>query len=91
MTNLRNADNGLVKRAQLDKLCDELHELKIWKEVSRCRMLKYLYPLFRDDNLVLVGGRFNNTKLAEEQRHPMILPPKHHVIRLIFEAGPKNF
>jgi len=85
VADLRKAENGLVKRAQLDEFSEELYALKIGKEVSRSSKLKSLYPLLRNDNLILVGGRLNNAEIAEEQRHPMILPSNHKVTRLIFE------
>ncbi|XP_060855473.1 uncharacterized protein LOC132933172 [Metopolophium dirhodum] len=90
VADLRRAENGLVKRAQLDKFREELHALKAGKEVSRSSKLKSLYPLLRDDNLILVGGRLNHAKLTEEQRHPMILPSDHKVTRLIFEDTHKR-
>jgi len=85
VADLREAKNGLVKRAQLDKFSEELHALKAGKEVSRSSKLKCFYPLLRDDNLILVGGRLNNAEIAEKQKDPIILPSNHKITRLIFE------
>jgi len=85
VADLRKAENELLKRAQMDNFSEDLHALKIGKEDSRSSKLKSLYPLLRDDNLILVGGRLSNAEIDKEQRHPMILPSNHKVTRLIFE------
>lgn len=85
VTDIKKAERGLIKRAQLDEFRDELHALKKGKEVSRSSKLKCLYPALGKDNMILVGGRLNNAEISEEQKHPIILPANHKVTRLIFE------
>lgn len=85
VADLGKAENGLIRRAQLDSFSEELHALKIGKEVSRSSKLKSLCPFLRDDNLILVGGRLQNSNLTREQKHPVVLPFAHKVTRLIFQ------
>ena len=38
---------------------------------------------FKEDELVRVGGRLNHSNLQYDAKHPMVLPRKHPVTRLI--------
>ncbi|XP_060869217.1 uncharacterized protein LOC132944003 [Metopolophium dirhodum] len=48
-------------------------------------MLRSLNPFLRD-GLILVGGRLENSDIADGQKHPIVLPASHKITRLIFEA-----
>ena len=44
--------------------------------------------MFEDDKGVLrCGGRLKNADLPLDTRHPIILPPEHHVTRLIIDKA----
>lgn len=90
VTDLKQAKDRLIKRAQLDEFGDQLHVLKKRKEVSKGSKLKCLYPVLRKDDLILVGGRLNNAEIPEEQKHPIMLPANHKVTRLIFDDTHKG-
>jgi len=56
------------------------------KEIPKCSKLKGLCPLLRKDGLIIVvGGRLENAELGEKQKHPIVVPAKHKITRLIFE------
>ena len=63
-------------------------ELKKSVRVSCARSVKNsssiakLDPVLRD-GLLSVGGRLRRAPIEQEQRHPVILPKKHHVVDLI--------
>ncbi|XP_077971393.1 uncharacterized protein LOC120335312 [Styela clava] len=40
---------------------------------------------FLDNDILRVGGRLRHSHLSPEQKHPIILPPHHHVTKLIIE------
>ncbi|XP_014214634.1 uncharacterized protein LOC106643863 [Copidosoma floridanum] len=42
-----------------------------------------LHPFIDNDGLLRVGGRLKNSQLTYNQKHPVLLPSKHHVTDLI--------
>ena len=47
--------------------------------------LRKMLPFVSDDGLIRVGGRLQNGIFPEEMKHPVILPARHHVTKLIIE------
>jgi len=45
----------------------------------------YLDPFLDSTKVLRVGGRLQNSSLAFDEKHPMLLPAGHEVTRLIFE------
>lgn len=45
-----------------------------------------LDPFLDSKGLICVGGRLSHARISEEAKHPIILPCKHRVTRLIFKA-----
>ena len=72
----------LVKIAQNQEFFAELNCLQNNGSVSKNSSLKSLDP-FCKDGLILVGGRLVNSKEPFEVKHPIILPHKHPLTRLI--------
>lgn len=52
------------------------------RSVKKSSSIVKLDPELRD-GLLCVGGRLRHAPIEEEQRHPVILPKKHHVVDLI--------
>ena len=52
------------------------------RPVKKSSSIVKLDPELRD-GLLCVGGRLRHAPIEEEQRHPVILPKKHHVVDLI--------
>lgn len=42
-----------------------------------------LDPLIDEQNIIRVGGRIHLASLSENEKHPIILPQKHHFTRLL--------
>jgi len=82
---LKKAETSLIRQAQLQAFNEEYTSLSKNKEVSGRRKLKGLHPMLQDENLILVGGRLDNAQIAENQKHPIVLPATHKITRLIFE------
>jgi len=82
---LKKAETSLIRQAQLQEFNEEYISLSKNKEVSGRSKLKGLHPMLQSENLILVGGRLDNAQIAENQRHPIVLPATHKITRLIFE------
>ena len=52
------------------------------RSVKKSSSIAKLDPELRD-GLLCVGGRLRHASIEQEQRHPVILPKKHHVVDLI--------
>ena len=66
--------------------CQRKHEEKtgIDKPLKKSSKLGKLNPEYRD-GLLRVGGRLRNAPIAEDEKHPVILPKNHHVSKLIIQ------
>lgn len=82
---IKSAEVIILKRAQNDAFHDELKQLYIGRNIAVNSPLKTLNPFLKDD-LILVGGRLQNSNLRREQRHPVVLPYNHKITRLIFQT-----
>ena len=73
-----------VKQAQIERFAKEIKELKGGGgEVSKQSHLKPLTPIVDELGVLRVGGRLNRAELPYDAAHPMILPKKHHITRLV--------
>ena len=61
---------------------DEVRDLQMGKEVSGCPLLA-LHPFLDDNGLMRVGGRLAHSTEPYAKRHPLIVPGKHTLTKLI--------
>ena len=80
---LDKAEKLWVKQAQMESFAKEIKELKGGGEVSKQSHLKPLTPIVDELGVLRVGGRLNRAELPHDAAHPMILPKKHHITRLV--------
>ena len=53
------------------------------RRISELRTLRNLRPCVDDDSMLRVDGRLENAELPVVTKHPLILPSKHPLTRLI--------
>lgn len=80
---LASAESYWISLAQLDYFSGELRELKASGNVSPMSSLLTLRPQLDSSELIRVGGRQQNAKMKFSQVHPVILPKKHPITKLI--------
>lgn len=84
-TELRAAQNYLVKRAQVESFSEEIQCLEMGREVHKKSRIKSLDPKMEDGFLV-VGGRLQKAHcLPYKARHPKIIDSHHELAQLIIE------
>ena len=91
---LQEAENVTIRSIQCAAFPEQkkILEQGIDTPVSEARHLKRKDPLLRldpeiDDNGMLrAGGKLRHAELSLEEKHPVILPKKAHVTRLIIQA-----
>ncbi|XP_031565069.1 uncharacterized protein LOC116300350 [Actinia tenebrosa] len=80
---LNEATNVIVRSVQTTCFSDELSELKRKGEVKKTIPVADLRPL-EVDGVLCVGGKLQAAEnLSFDERHPMILPKRHHLSELI--------
>jgi len=82
---LQNARNVWLRYAQHDEFRSELNSLTESKPVRSNSRLKRLNPFIDTVGLIRVGDRLDYLVASEERRHPVILPPKGKIVKMIFE------
>ena len=75
---------GLILReVQYDHFKAEIDTLTSQEPISSSSTLLSLDPFIDDEGLLRVGGRLRQSSLPLEEKHPFILPAKHHVTQLL--------
>ncbi|KAM7451727.1 hypothetical protein ABFA07_000746 [Porites harrisoni] len=85
VTDLRAAQNQLVKRAQVESFGEEIRCLENGQEVHKRNRIKSLDPRMEGGFLV-VGGRLQKSQaFPYKTRHPKIIDSHHELAQLIIE------
>jgi len=71
---------NLVQRESFPK---EFHCLQTGQPIKRDSILIALNPCLNAKGLICVGGRLRHANISQEAKHPIILPSKHFVTRLL--------
>ena len=85
---MRNSEMKIVKNVQKKHFHDELsHLVSISGESKKILTVKKSSQLYRldpvmEDDIIRVGGRFLNSPLSEESKHPIILSKESPVSQL---------
>ncbi|KAL9968821.1 hypothetical protein ACROYT_G020955 [Oculina patagonica] len=80
---IKNAEKYWVREAQRERFSEELTNLKGGGTVSKSSQLWRLSPFMDSDGILRVGGRLELSSLPYDAKHPVILPKKHHVSKLV--------
>ena len=80
---LRDAELYLLKLAQQLHFGDEIQLLRKAKAISKDSRIVCLSPYLDEDDVIRVGGRLRKSVLPREVCHPVILPSKSQISRLI--------
>lgn len=80
---LERAGKVWVRQAQAERFAEDAWNLKGSKEIAKRSPLKSLTPMIDEEGLLRVGGRLVRAYLPYDVKHPMILPKKHHITRLV--------
>ena len=79
---LNSAHSTIIRNIQSDGLPEELNALTRKQDLDRKSSILCLHP-FLDKGIVKVGGRLNHAALPELQKHPIVLPKKHNLTKII--------
>ena len=80
----------LCKIVQNNEFIREIETLKKGESVHCKSKLLCLNPFLDNDGLIRVGGRLENSDFPYDKKHPVLLPAKHALTKLIFESTHKT-
>lgn len=81
---LRSSLRVIISNVQTEVFHKSLSELKDRKPVSDTS-LKNLHPFLDQYGIMRVGGRLHNSPVSFDQKHPIILPNRHHITDLLID------
>ena len=80
---ISNAERYWVRETQTERFSEELTTLRGGGSVSRSIPLWRLSPFVDSNGILRVGGRVEMSNLPYDARHPVILPKRHHISKLV--------
>ena len=80
---LMEAERTILQQEQRSKYQSEVTALQSGLPLQVKSDLKTLAPYLDPDGLLRVGGRLRHSPLAEAERHPIILPRRSEVTRMV--------
>ncbi|XP_072400544.1 uncharacterized protein [Diabrotica undecimpunctata] len=97
VSELQNAEMKIIKLLQNSSFSSEIADLKGNKIISNKSLLQFA-PFLDKNEMLRVGGRLRYSEVTFDQKYPLLLPSKNHVVRLILKkehlrlhhAGPQN-
>lgn len=78
-----NAFKICVKQTQEFYFKQEIKDLKAENTVAKKSPLHTLNPFFDENGIIRVGGRLHHAQTTHDKRHPIILPPRAHLTKLL--------
>ncbi|XP_072392197.1 uncharacterized protein [Diabrotica undecimpunctata] len=97
VSELQNSEMKIIKLLQNSSFSSEIADLKGNKIISNKSLLQFA-PFLDKNEMLRVGGRLRYSEVTFDQKYPLLLPSKNHVVRLILKkehlrlhhAGPQN-
>ncbi|XP_055701775.1 uncharacterized protein LOC129801041 [Phlebotomus papatasi] len=80
---LSQARVTIVRLVQKESFPGDYQNLSKNNVVSRQSKLRNLNPFLDETGLIRVGGRIRHADVRYDYKHPAILPPHHHITRLL--------
>ena len=82
VSELKQAERGIIRFIQAEAFCAEISSLEMKGYVTKNSTIAKLNPLLVA-GLLRIGGRMGLANLSDEEKHPLILPYRGHVVDLI--------
>lgn len=76
-----------IKQVQKESFSDEMKQLKRQGFVAKGSKLRTLCPILDKNEILRVGGRIDQSAVQYDTKHPIILPGKSHLTKLIINEA----
>ncbi|KAG5869691.1 hypothetical protein JTB14_025718 [Gonioctena quinquepunctata] len=81
---LNRATKTLIKTCQYQCFSSDIENMKEGNELRSSNKLSGLTPFLDSEGILRVGGRLKYSDYDFDKRHPILLPGKHQLTKLIF-------
>lgn len=85
MKEIQSTENRIMQLIQHGEFNDDVKKLKEKAPLHKKSIILGFNPFMDNEGVIRIGGRIQNSDLQFDQKHPIILPYKHHVTKLIVE------
>nr|XP_049699691.1 uncharacterized protein LOC110382053 [Helicoverpa armigera] len=72
-----------IKQIQEEYFSEDIKQLKLKKFVAKRSKLRTLCPILDENGILRVGGRIDKSQVRYDTKHPIVLPAKSHLTKLI--------
>ncbi|XP_061191716.1 uncharacterized protein LOC133199932 [Saccostrea echinata] len=79
----KEAENLIIKEAQSEMFPEEIECIRLHKKLPKESKIANFDPFIDEYGLMRVGGRLRHAKIPADERHPVIIPGKHHIALLL--------
>lgn len=79
------AKSTIIKTVKREVYSEEFESLIKYGKISQRSTLLRLDPFVDEEGLLRVGGRIHYDDISDPEKHPLILPPNHHVTDLLIQ------
>jgi hypothetical protein len=83
---MKLAERCIIGHVQHQFFRKEINQLSSERSVDKSSPLSQLSPMLNSAGLLVVGGRLKNAYLPDQNRHPLIIPHKHHLAEVIIRS-----
>ncbi|VDI77363.1 Hypothetical predicted protein [Mytilus galloprovincialis] len=83
LVNSRRAEINIIKAVQAETYTDELLSCVEAKSIQAKSPLVSLNPFVDQEGILRVGGRLSHADIEINEKHPIIIPGKHHIATLL--------
>ncbi|XP_045459596.1 uncharacterized protein LOC123670134 [Melitaea cinxia] len=79
--------NNCIKQVQSIEFSDDIKQLKSHGYVLKKSKIRNLCPFLDNIGILRVGGRLQRSQIAYDTQHPIILPAKSHLSKLVIKEA----
>ncbi|XP_018364037.1 PREDICTED: uncharacterized protein LOC108761807 [Trachymyrmex cornetzi] len=87
---LRRAETTICRMVQQECFPRELHNLKRQELVHSNSPIAALNPFLDEEGIIRVGGRIKRADVPADQKHPIVLPTRHHITEILLAQEHKK-
>ncbi|XP_024884621.1 uncharacterized protein LOC112462817, partial [Temnothorax curvispinosus] len=80
---IEQAETIILKTVQREVFLKEMRALEQQQSIPKGSKLSSLSPILDQEGVIRVGGRLSQADIPETQKHPILLPAKHHVTTIL--------
>ncbi|XP_048747853.2 uncharacterized protein LOC125660050 [Ostrea edulis] len=86
----QEAERFIVRTVQREIYASEVSHIEQKLPLSRNSHILTLDPFLDSDNMLCIGGRIKHANIPLQEKHPLLIPGKHHIAKLLISQVHEN-